>query len=59
MGTIDRDTRKAAWKVGTGATFETTLDALLEPPSTVARKAGTMSQTWDLVRMEKPETAQR
>jgi len=57
-GTIDRETRKAAWKVGTGATFETTLDALLEPPSTVAMKAGTMSQTWDLVRMEKPETAQ-
>lgn len=57
-GTIDRETRKAAWKVGTGATFETTLDALLEPPSTVAMKAGTMSQTWDLVRMEKPATAQ-
>jgi hypothetical protein len=57
-GTIDRETRKAAWKVGTGATFETTLDALLQTPSTVAMKAGTISQTWDLVRMEKPETAQ-
>lgn len=56
-GTIDRETRKASWKVGTGATFETTLDALLEPPSTVAMKTGTISQTWDLVRMEKPATA--
>lgn len=56
-GTIDRDSRRASWKVGTGATFETTLDALLEPPSTVAMKAGTISQTWDLVRMEKPATA--
>jgi hypothetical protein len=56
-GTIDRDSRKATWKVGTGATFETTLDALLETPSTVAMKAGTISQTWDLVRMEKPDPA--
>lgn len=56
-GTIDRETRKASWKVGTGATFETTLDALLEPPSTVTMKTGTISQTWDLVRMEKPATA--
>lgn len=56
-GTIDRDSRRASWKVGTGATFETTLDALLETPSTVAMKTGTISQTWDLVRMEKPETS--
>jgi hypothetical protein len=56
-GTIDRDSRKATWKVGTGATFETTLDALLNTPSTVAMKAGTISQTWDLVRMEKPAPA--
>lgn len=56
-GTIDRDSRKATWKVGTGATFETTLDALVTTPSTVTMKAGSTSQTWDLVRMEKPETA--
>jgi len=56
-GTIDRDSRKATWKVGTGATFETTLDALVTTPSTVTMKAGSTPQTWDLVRMAKPETA--
>ena len=55
-GSIDRETRKATWSIGTkgGATFETTLDALVETPSTVTMKSGSSSQEWELVQMEKP-----
>lgn len=54
-GSIDRETRKAAWTVGTkGAKFETTLDALLEPSSTASVRSGAGMQTWELVQMEKP-----
>ncbi len=54
-GAIDRDTRKATWTVGAkGATFETTLDALLEPTSTASMRSGAGTQTWELVQMEKP-----
>lgn len=55
-GSIDRETRKATWSIGTkgGATFETTLDALVETPSTVTMKSGSTSQEWELVQMEKP-----
>ena len=60
-GAIDRDTRKATWTVGAkGATFETTLDALLEPTSTASTastasmRSGAGTQTWELVQMEKP-----
>lgn len=55
-GSIDRETRKATWAIGTqgGATFETTLDALVQTPSTVTMKSGSSSQEWELVQMEKP-----
>jgi hypothetical protein len=54
-GSIDRETRKATWTVGTkGAKFATTLDALLEPSSTATMSSGAGTQTWELVQMEKP-----
>lgn len=56
-GSIDRETRKASWTIGTnggGAVFETTLDALVQTPSTATMKSGSSSQEWDLVQMEKP-----
>jgi len=53
-GTIDRDTRKAAWTVGKGARFDTTLDALLQPTSEATMTAGSATQTWELTQMEKP-----
>lgn len=56
-GSIDRETRKASWTVGKsgGATFETTLDALVKTPSSVTMKSGGSTQEWELVQMEKPE----
>ena len=55
-GSIDRETRKATWSIGTkgGATFETTLDALVKTPSSVTMKSGGSVQEWELVQMEKP-----
>lgn len=57
-GAIDRETRKAAWKVGKGATFETTLEALTQTPSDVTMKTGAATQTWELVQMQQPKPAQ-
>jgi hypothetical protein len=57
-GAIDRDTRKATWKVGKGAMFETTLDALTQTPSDVTMKAGAATQTWELVQMQQPKPDQ-
>ncbi|MGB8853182.1 MAG: hypothetical protein WCC69_06425 [Pirellulales bacterium] len=57
-GAIDRDTRKATWKVGKGAMFETTLDALTQTPSDVTMKTGAATQTWELVQMQQPKSAQ-
>jgi len=56
-GSIDRATRKATWTVGTagGATFETTLDALVKTPSSVTMKSGGSAQEWELVQMEQPQ----
>lgn len=56
-GSIDRETRKAAWTVGKsgGATFETTLDALVKTPSGVTMRSGDSVQEWELVQMQKPE----
>lgn len=56
-GSIDRETRKASWTVGKagGATFETTLDALVKTPSSVTMKSGGSTQEWEFVQMEKPE----
>lgn len=55
-GSIDPETRKAKWSIGTkgGATFETTLDALVKTPSTVTMRSGGSVQEWELVQMEKP-----
>lgn len=57
-GSIDRDTRKAAWTVGKGARFETTLDALTQTPSDVTMKTGGATQTWELVQMKQPKPTQ-
>jgi len=57
-GAIDRETRKATWKVGKGAAFETTLDALTQTPSDVTMKTGAATQTWELVQMQQPKPAQ-
>lgn len=57
-GSIDKDTREASWKVGSGSQFDTTLDGLMQTPSDVSVKAGSSSQTWELVQMEQPKTAQ-
>lgn len=57
-GAIDRDTRKATWKVGKGASFETTLDALTQTPSDVTMKTGAATQTWELVQMQQAKPAQ-
>jgi len=56
-GSIDRETRKATWTVGTagGATFETTLDALVKTPSSVTMKSGGSVQEWELVQVENPQ----
>lgn len=56
-GKIDAETRKATWTVGAsgGATFETTLDALVKIPSGVTMKTGSAVQEWELVQMENPE----
>lgn len=56
-GSIDKDTRKATWKVGSGSQFDTTLDGLMKTPSDVSVKAGSSTQTWELVQMEQPKTA--
>jgi hypothetical protein len=56
-GSIDKDTRKATWKVGSGSQFDTTLDALMKTPSDVTVKAGSGTQTWELVQMEQPKAA--
>jgi hypothetical protein len=57
-GAIDRDTRKATWTVGKGATFETTLEGLTQTPSDVTMKTGGATQTWELVQMQQPKPAQ-
>ena len=56
-GSIDRETRKANWKVGGkgGATFETTLDALMKTPSDVTMKSGGAEHEWELVQVQKPD----
>ena len=56
-GSIDRETRKASWKVGEkgGATFETTLDALMKTPSDVTMKSGSAKHEWELVQVQKPD----
>ncbi|MEI6636067.1 MAG: hypothetical protein WCO99_05840 [Planctomycetota bacterium] len=56
-GSIDRETRKASWKVGGkgGATFETTLDALMKTPSDVTMKSGGATHEWELVQVQKPD----
>jgi hypothetical protein len=56
-GSIDRDTRKATWKVDGkgGATFETTLDALTKTPSSVTMKSGGGEHEWELVQVQKPD----
>ena len=56
-GSIDRETRKASWKVGGkgGATFETTLDALMKTPSDVTMKSGGAEHEWELVQVQKPD----
>ena len=56
-GSIDRETRKASWKVGGkgGATFETTLDALMKTPSDVTMKSGSATHEWELVQVQKPD----
>lgn len=54
-GSIDRETRKATWSVGKGATFATTLEALTQTPSDVTMKTGSVTQTWELVAMEQPK----
>ena len=56
-GSIDRETRKASWKVGEkgGATFETTLDALMKTPSDVTMKSGSATHEWELVQVQKPD----
>ena len=56
-GSIDRDTRKATWKVDGkgGATFETTLDALTKTPSSVTMKSGGGQHEWELVQVQKPD----
>ena len=56
-GAIDRETRKATWKVGAkgGATFETTLDALMRTPSDVTMKSGNAVHEWELVQVQKPD----
>jgi hypothetical protein len=56
-GAIDRETRKAGWKVGGkgGATFETTLDALMKTPSDVTMKSGGAEHEWELVQVQKPD----
>ena len=56
-GKIDAETRKATWTVGSsgGATFETTLDALVTTPSGVTMKSGKAVQEWELVQMDKPQ----
>jgi len=56
-GSIDRETRKARWKVGGkgGATFETTLDALMKTPSDVTMKSGSATHEWELVQVQKPD----
>jgi hypothetical protein len=56
-GSIDRETRKASWKVGGkgGATFETTLDALMKTPSDVTMKSGSAEHEWELVQVQKPD----
>lgn len=56
-GSIDKDTRKATWKVGSGSQFDTTLDGLMTTPSDVTVKAGSSMQTWELVQMEQPKAA--
>lgn len=53
-GGIDRETRKATWTVGKGATFETTLESLTQTPSDVTMKTGGATQTWELVQMQRP-----
>jgi len=56
-GSIDRETRKATWKVDGkgGATFETTLDALTKTPSSVTMKSGGGVHEWELVQVQKPD----
>ncbi len=56
-GSIDQTTRKATWTVGAsgGAMFATTLDGLVETPSSVTMTSGKSVQEWELVRMEQPE----
>lgn len=54
-GSIDRDTRKATWSVGKGATFATTLESLTQTPSDVTMKTGGVTQTWELVAMDQPK----
>ena len=56
-GSIDRETRKASWKVGGkgGATFETTLDALMKTPSDVTMKSGSATHEWELVQVQQPD----
>jgi len=56
-GSIDRETRKARWKVGGkgGATFETSLDALMKTPSDVTMKSGGAEHDWELVLVQKPD----
>ena len=56
-GSIDRETRTASWKVGGkgGATFETTLDALMKTPSDVTMKSGGAKHEWELVQVQKPD----
>ena len=56
-GSIDRETRKATWAVGKGATFATTLEALTQTPSDVSMKTGGVTQAWELVQMEQPKPA--
>jgi hypothetical protein len=55
IGAIDKESRKATWSVGKGATFETTLDALLKTPSDATMKSGSATQVWQLVQVEKPK----
>ena len=56
-GSIDRDTRKATWKVDAkgGATFETTVDALTKTPSSVTMKSGGGQHEWELLQVQKPD----
>lgn len=54
-GSIDKASRRATWTVGKGATFETTLDALLKTPSDATVKSGSIKQVWQLTQVEKPQ----